>query len=67
LIISAAKVRISEEKTKFYLSFFECEYLRAKLKVGANRAKYIIIVAEFTKIVAEFTKIALKRIFCLVV
>ena len=29
---SAAKVRISEQKTKYYLNFFEREYLRAKLK-----------------------------------
>ena len=30
-----AKVRLSEQKTKFYLSFLEREYLRAKLKGSA--------------------------------
>ena len=34
--IIAAKIRLSEQKTKFYLSFLEREYLRAKLKGSAN-------------------------------
>ena len=37
-----AKVRISEKKTKRFLSFLEREYLRASLKGNANRAKYQI-------------------------
>ena len=41
-ISMGAKVRLSEQKTKFYLSFLEREYLRAKLKDSANRAKYQI-------------------------
>jgi hypothetical protein len=31
IFFSGAKIRISEQKNKFYLSFFEREYLRAKL------------------------------------
>ena len=37
--IMAAKVRISEKKTKTFLIFLEREYLRAKLKGSANIAK----------------------------
>jgi len=40
--ISFAKVRLSEQKTKYNLSFLEREYLRAKLKDSANREKYQI-------------------------
>ena len=37
ILLLGAKIRISEEKTKFYLSFLECEYLRAvRLKGSAN-------------------------------
>ena len=35
-LFSAAKIRISEQKNKYYLSFFEREYLRAKLRVTNN-------------------------------
>ena len=35
--IIAAKIRLSEQKTKFYLSFLEREYLRAKLKDRCHR------------------------------
>ena len=33
----SSELRISEKKTKFYLSFLEREYLRAKFKGSVNR------------------------------
>ena len=45
---AAAKIRLSEQKTKFYLSFLEREYLRAELKDSANRAENQILF-EFSR------------------
>jgi len=39
----AAKVRISEQKTKFYLDFLERKYLRPKVKVTNKRAENQIL------------------------
>jgi len=56
-----AKVRLSEQKTKFYLSFLEREYLRTKFKGSnffgttmLNRAKYLNKSIVESKIVHIF-------------
>jgi len=43
----AAKVRISEKKTKYYLSFLERKYLRAKLRGNNKAQKYQIKHEKF--------------------
>ena len=43
----AAKVRISEKKTKYYLSFLERKYLRAKLRGNNKLEEYQIKPEKF--------------------
>jgi len=60
----SSKVRISEKKTKRILSFLEREYLRAKLKGSANRAKYQTIILDAYQLNPQIPDVLSKNFAC---
>ena len=59
-MIAATKIRLSEQKTKFYLSFLEREYLRGKaseIRLSEQKTKFYLSFLEHEYLRGEASEI----------